>query len=299
MARPLRLHLPGTLYHVMSRGNDKQHIFLEDHDYERFLHLLESTLGRFKIACLAFCLMGNHYHLLVSPGELSISRMMQQLNSTYCQWFNRKHGRVGHVLQGRFTSRHVDSDSYVLTALRYILNNPVAAGHATSPDQWRWSSYSATAGLTGTPAFLSVERIWAAFDTRNTAVGRHRFILFVSAATTADELADAPLVIGSEAFARRITPLLEPYRDTRDFPYAERFATRPPLARLFEGRSTSEALYEAAYDAFGQHAYTLREIGELVQRAPSTVWTWIKKAEACRIDSGAGVRSRFFDSSLL
>jgi putative transposase len=307
MARPLRLHLPGSYYHVMSRGNDKQPIFLDDGDYERFLELLEKTLGRFKVACLAYCMMGNHYHLLLCPGEVSVSRMMHHLNSSYCAWFNRKHGRVGHLMGGRFTCRHVDSDSYVLTALRYILMNPVTASLATTPDEWRWSSYRATAGLAPRPGFLCVERVWAAFDTTSAALGRHRFVLFTAAATPDAEARDSRLVVGGEAFASRITPLLEPHRETRDFPYAHRFATRPPLTTIFEGRHAAKELREASYDAFGRHAYTLREIGGIVNRAPATVWSWIKKVEACPTatlselgsEDSPGVRSRFFGSSLL
>jgi putative transposase len=304
MARPLRLHLPGTLYHVMSRGNNKQAIFVDEDDFNRFLELLGETLARFKIICLAFCLMRNHYHLLLSPAEHPISRLMQQLNSKYCQEFNRKHGRVGHVLQGRFTSRHVDTDSYLLAALRYIVLNPVAGGQVDRPEQWQWSSYQATAGLMPAPDFLALDRVWAAFDTTDPAVGRHRFVVFVAAATGALEVLQpgASLLFGSDAFARRITPLLEPHRDTRDFLYRERFATRPSLEEIFDGRSTRKAQQDAAYDAFGQHAYTLREIGALVGRAPATVWTWIKSAEKCRIEAteaSRGVRSRFFDSALL
>ncbi|HJR58881.1 MAG TPA: transposase [Vicinamibacterales bacterium] len=297
MARPLRLHLPGTVYHVMSRGNNKQTMFVDDDDCERFLELLGKTLARFKIVCLAFCLMRNHYHLLVSPTEHPVSRLMQQLNSTYCLWFNRKHARVGHVLQGRFTSRHVDSDSYLLAALRYIVLNPVAGGQATRPEEWPWSSYRATAGLAPAPGFLALERVWPAFDTNDRAMGRHRFVVFVAAAGSEDTKALEPaLMFGSEAFAQRITPLLEPHRETRDFLYRDRFATRPSLAVLFDGRSTPIGRQEAAYDAFGQHAYTLREIGDLVGRAPATVWSWIKNVESRRV---TGVRSRFFDSQLL
>ena len=102
MARPLRLHVPGMLHHVMSRGNDKREMFIDDVDYARYLRVLERSAERFGVEVVALCLMPNHVHLLVKPHQHPLSRMMQHLNGSYCGWFNRRHGRVGHVLQGRY-----------------------------------------------------------------------------------------------------------------------------------------------------------------------------------------------------
>jgi putative transposase len=145
MARPLRVHVPGAMYHVMSRGNARQEIFLDDEDYERFFHRLAITSARFKVRCRACCLMPNHYHLVLEPATLPLSRMMQQLNSSYSQWFNRRHDRVGHVLQGRFRSLVLDDESYLRRVVRYIVLNPVRARLVEDPSQWRWSSYNAHA----------------------------------------------------------------------------------------------------------------------------------------------------------
>jgi len=95
MARPLRIHLPGTLYHVVSRGNNKEAIFADDGDYLRFLSMLASALGRFAFRCHAYRLLWSHFHLLIEAGVHPIWRLMQQLNSCYCQWFNRRHNRFG------------------------------------------------------------------------------------------------------------------------------------------------------------------------------------------------------------
>ena len=127
MARPLRIHIPHAFYHVMSRGNAKQTIFVGQADYEQFLELLEATSSRFDVRCRAYCLMPNHFHLLLQPRDTPVSCMMQQLNSAYSQSFNRRHDRVGHVLQGRFKSPLVDRDEYLLEVLRYIMLNPVEA----------------------------------------------------------------------------------------------------------------------------------------------------------------------------
>src|SRR5262245_20368260 len=111
MARPLRLHVPHAFYHVVSRGNAKQTIFLSSVDYEEFLTRLAATASRFDVGCHAYCLMPNHLHVLLKPAAVPLSRMMQQLNSAYSQAFNRRHERVGHVLQGRFKARLVDRDA--------------------------------------------------------------------------------------------------------------------------------------------------------------------------------------------
>ena len=112
MSRPLRLHVPGLLHHVFARGNEKACIYADDQDYESFLELLARTLPRFDVRCVAYCLVWNHYHLLLVPNEHPISRLLQQLNSAYCQRFNRRHHRVGHVLQGRYGCRIVEDGAY-------------------------------------------------------------------------------------------------------------------------------------------------------------------------------------------
>src|SRR5688572_19335291 len=179
MARPLRLHVPGMVYHVMSRGNGRQVIFTDDRDYERYLELLERSARRFGIRCVAYCLLGNHVHLVLQAGDIPISRMMQQLNSTFAQWFNRRHDRVGHVFQGRFKALLVETPRYLLRLLRYIALNPVAAGVTGTPDEWRWSSYRATIGLEACPAFLAVECVWVELDAPCESDGQNRFADYV------------------------------------------------------------------------------------------------------------------------
>jgi REP element-mobilizing transposase RayT len=266
------------LYHVMSRGDNKRQIFIDDDDYERFLALLTKTTERFDVHCYAYCLLWSHVHLLLQPGEVPLSRMMQQLNSAYCQSFNRRHDRVGHVLQGRYKSPLVDSDVYFLRLLRYIVRNPVAAGCVDDPAEWHWSSFRATVGLVDAPPFLDVGRVWTALDATDAATARARLATFVSTAAD-DDLPDKLFLIGPEAFATQFAPRLRPYRDTEDFIHAERFAARPPLAALMSRTDARQRLGEAARVAFCEHAYTLREIGTYVGRPVATVWVWIQLAE--------------------
>jgi putative transposase len=112
MARQLRLEFPGAIYHVTSRGNARQAIFLDDHDRLNFLDILGNIIGRSNWLCHAYCLMDNHYHLLIENIDPNLSLGMRQLNGVYTQTFNRKHNRVGHVFQGRYKSIIVEKDSF-------------------------------------------------------------------------------------------------------------------------------------------------------------------------------------------
>jgi putative transposase len=154
--RPLRVEFPNALYHVTSRGNGKQPIFLDESDRERFLGLLARTCERFAWRCHAYCLMGNHYHLVLETPRPNLSRGMQQLGSGYAQSFNRRHERTGHVLQGRYKAFLVEKEAHLLELTRYVVLNPVRAGLCRSAGEWRWSSYRATCGDAPTPRFLTL-----------------------------------------------------------------------------------------------------------------------------------------------
>jgi putative transposase len=278
MARPLRIHAPGVLCHVMSRGNDKQHIFLGDADFTHFLELLASLLERFDVQCVAYCLMWNHTHLLLRPAQQPLSRLMQHLNSAHCQNFNRRHGRVGHLLQGRFKSLWVEDDIYFLRVLRYIVRNPVAAGYVNDPAAWTWSSYRATAGLEPAPPCLDVQAVWNMFDHTHIATAAEQFRIFAGAEID-DPAPRRTLLAGSQSFAASLDPQLQRHREDEDFSYAERFATRPPLDQLIPAAAVGAAVHEAVRTAFLTHAYTLREIGEHLGRPSSTIWSWIHRAQ--------------------
>ena len=115
MARPLRIEFPGAVYHVTSRGNAKQAIFLENEDNHKFLEVLSTVVDRFNWLCHAYCLMRNHYHLMIETPEGNLSRGMRQLNGVYTQVFNQRHIRVGHLLQGRYKAILVEKDTHLLS----------------------------------------------------------------------------------------------------------------------------------------------------------------------------------------
>lgn len=140
LARPLRLELAGAVYHVTARGNDRNLIFRDDEDRRVYLGRLAHYGRRFSVRILAYCLMPNHVHLALRRGCFPLSRFMAGLQSSYTQWFNRRHRKSGHLFQGRYKAFLVQEDPYLLALVRYIHLNPVKAGLAATPESYAWSS---------------------------------------------------------------------------------------------------------------------------------------------------------------
>lgn len=163
MARPLRLEFPGALYHLTARGNARQKIFLDEEDRHRFLDLLGKEVTQQGWFCYAYCLMDNHYHLLIETPEPNLVAGMRRLNGVYTQAFNRRHRRVGHLFQGRYKAILVDRDAYFLELCRYIVLNPLRAKAVKRQEQWPWSSYAATAGRIASPSWLTIKPVLALF----------------------------------------------------------------------------------------------------------------------------------------
>lgn len=173
MARTLRLEFEGALYHITSRGNRRETIYETPDDRERFLEILGGVREKYNWLCHAYCLMGNHYHLLIETPEANLSKGMRQLNGVYTQCFNKAHARVGHVFQGRYKAILVEKETYLLELARYIVLNPVRAGMVSSPSEWPWSSYRATAGEIPPLDYLSTDWLLSVL-TEN----RDRFIFY-------------------------------------------------------------------------------------------------------------------------
>ena len=178
MPRKPRLHLPGGLYHVILRGNDRQDIFFEDEDRMVFYRLLEEGTRRFAYRVHAFCLMTNHVHLALQMGPQPLSKGLQNLSLRYTWHINRSHGRVGHLFQGRYKALLVDADSYGLELVRYIHLNPVRARLVSDPAQY---PYSGHLGYLAKRAygFLTTDWVLSQFDTR-IRVARSRYARFVA-----------------------------------------------------------------------------------------------------------------------
>jgi REP-associated tyrosine transposase len=163
MPRAPHANVADGIYHVTSRGNRRETIFHDDFDYGGFVRRLGTTVERFGWLCHSYCLLPNHYHLLVETPEPNLSRGMLVLNGAYARRFNTRYGQVGHVFQGPFSAEFVRRDEHFLECCRYIALNPVRAGFCRHPADWRWSSYRALGGLEPAPDFLHVDFVYAMF----------------------------------------------------------------------------------------------------------------------------------------
>jgi len=163
------------LYHVGTRGNNRQPVYLGDGDRLAFLNLLAKTVEKSSWTLHAYCLMGNHYHLLLETNLDDLSAGMQLLNGGYAMTFNRRHRRTGHLFGNRFWSEPIERDEHLLECCRYIAWNPVRAGLCTRPEDWQWASYPAVLGLDRLPSFLATEPTLLQFGAdRKRAVQRFR-----------------------------------------------------------------------------------------------------------------------------
>ena len=257
MARPLRIEFEGALYHVMARGNARSDIFLDDRDRQAFIDNLGRVCGRFDWRVWAWCLMGNHYHLLVETLEPTLSRGMREVNGVYTQAFNRRHGRSGHVLQGRFKAPLVDKDPYLLELSRYVVLNPVRAGIVDTAVDWQWSSYRATMGKAAIPGWLAVDETLALFH-QKAGPARRAYARFVAAGVNAPEpWADCPRAgfIGDDSFIERMLA----HVDSGDLKPDITRDTRPAPSLASIAR-TSRSRNEAIRRAHATAAYSLTEI---------------------------------------
>ena len=157
MAKPLRIEYEGAVYHVTARGNARNKIFADDRDREIFLAILGIVVKRYNWLCHAYCLMDNHYHVLIETPDANLSRRMRQINGIYTQRYSRRHHRPGHVFQGRYKAILAQKDNYLLELSRYVVLNPVRIGIVKRPQDWAWSSYRATAGFKEVPQYLTVD----------------------------------------------------------------------------------------------------------------------------------------------
>lgn len=270
MARPLRIEFTGALYHITSRGDRREDIYVDDADRVGFLQLLGEVCDRFNWACHAYCLMSNHYHLLVETHEPTLAKGMRQLNGVYTQRFNRRHHRVGHVFQGRYKAILVHKESYLLELARYIVLNPVRAAMVRSARDWPWSSYRATADDDDKPEWLNVDWILSAFD-RNRAAARMSYRRFVSAggdqASPWDELKQQTY-LGSDSFVEAMLARIDDQTDLDEVPAARR---RPPHKSLEHYLRNTPHRDEAIRAAYRSGGYTMKEIGKHIGLHYSTV----------------------------
>ena len=184
MGRAPRLQIAGGFLHITTRGNRGQPIFAHALDPALFAHLLTRNVRRLSWRCHSFCLMPNHYHLVVETPEPNLSLGMQRLNGVYAKWFNHAHGFEGHLFERRFRSIAVEREAHMLELARYLALNPVRAGLCRHPAEWVWSSYGAMTGAAPVPEFLTCDWLLSLFGS-DPKRARASFAAFVEQADMA------------------------------------------------------------------------------------------------------------------
>ena len=234
-------------------------IYHDDVDRRRFLAILETIVERYLVDCHAYCLMPNHYHLVIRTQEPNLSSAIQYLNGVYAQWWNRRHQRVGHVLQARFKAQVIQRDAYFLEACRYVVLNPVRAGLVEQAQEWIWSSYAATAGFVPRPRLLTTSLMLGT----PTVMAWRDYRAFVAAGMVESRVTAAlrsdVLVIGNDAFASAHRDAIEQAHRTEVL-RRHRSIGRPTLERLFADVRDKSARNIRIREARDRFHYRVSEI---------------------------------------
>ena len=205
---------------------------------------------------------------------------MQHLNGVYTQWFNRRHSRAGHLVQGRFKSIVVEKESYLLELARYIVLNPVRAKLARSARDWRWSSYRATAGQVDPPGFLTVDWLLSRFaGNRGTAIRAYRDFVKQGKGVEVWENVTAGVLMGGDPFVQSLKPLLRDVEENREIRGEQRLAARPTLEELFVGVVDKATRNERIHTAVRKHQYKLQEVGDHLGLCYSTISVIAKRVD--------------------
>ncbi len=275
MARPLRIEYPFAVYHITSRGNEKKNIFLDDKDRISFLDILSKVVKKYNWLCYSYCLMNNHYHIVIETPDGNLSKGMRQLNGVYTQIFNKRHKRIGHLFQGRYKAIIIQKQSHLLEVCRYVILNPVRAQIVNDPADYKWSSYKSTLGLEKKPDFLSIDWLLEQFHSdRNIAINLFKDYLLsgINKGRIYDEI-KGQILLGEEDFIKNLIKYTKEKEKNLEIPKTHRFASRPPLEIIFseeviknkDDRNT--AIYSAIYD----YGYKQIEIARHLKMHYSTI----------------------------
>ena len=275
MARPLRVEFPGAIYHLTNRGNAGQAIFEDDVDRIAFLSVLGDVVDRMGWLCHAYCLMGNHYHLMAETSEANLSEGMRRLNGTYTQRFNRRHERFGHLFQGRYKAILVERESHLLELCRYVVLNPVRAGLVRSADAFPWSSYRATAGRAPVPRLLTTDWLLAQFAKRRQSA-QQRYRTFV--AEGKGQPGPWPdlqggILLGGADFAARLRARIDGAELSDEVPRRQRRLAAPSLDNILVSaeRASLRERNRLIVVAHLDYGYSLSEIADHLNLHYSTI----------------------------
>lgn len=269
MARPLRIEYPGAIYHITSRGNNKAPIFKDDHDRESFLNTVRHVNKRYNWLCHAYCLMDNHYHLIIETPDGNLSKGMRQLNGVYTQLFNKRYGRVGHIFQGRYKAILIQKESHLLEVCRYVVLNPIRARSVNNIEEWKWSSYSATAGKRKPHPCLTTDWVLGQFGNSRSKTEKG-YCNFVKEGIGGNSIwgdVKAQSLLGDSKFVDRLLNYLKDHEDIAEVPKSQRFMSRPGLWKIFpdslmQDKGRRNKKIKEAIDMYG---YSQKEVADFLE----------------------------------
>jgi REP element-mobilizing transposase RayT len=278
MARAIRIEFSGALYHVTTRGDRRETIFEDNTDREQFLDIFSQVSKDFNWVCHAYCLMTNHYHLVIETPDANLSKGMRQLNGVFTQASNRRHRRSGHLFQGRYKAILVDADAHLLELTRYVVLNPVRADMVEHPGLWPWSSYNAIIGEVLLPPWLATDGLLAQFASdRNQAI--QRYAEFVMQGINQESIwnhLNRQVFLGDNNFVVRMQEKIKGKSEDINIPKAQR---RPPARPLAEINKAYINRNDAIVSAHATGEYSYQEIAEFYNLHFTTIGKIVRKAK--------------------
>jgi len=276
MSRPLRIEFPGAIYHVTSRGDRREPIFDNDVDRQAFLEITGTAFDRFDACALAYCLMDNHYHLVLHTRRANLSMLMRHINGVYTQAYNRRHRKVGHLFQGRFKAILVDQDAYLLEVCRYVDLNPVRANMVAHPADWCWSSYRTHVGSESALPWLDTSAVHgyllgrdvvSSRDAKRAAVRYEKLVEQGKDVRLWDDALRQQIYLGDDSFIRRMQALLEPERiRAADVPRPQRRTQPDSIQGYLNAHERDEAMVRACREGGHTLSAIAQEVGLSVSR---------------------------------
>jgi len=283
MARPLRIEYPGAYYHITSRGNERKSIYKNYRDREKFLGYLESASERYGAVIHIYCLMSNHYHLMLETPRGNLSQIMHHINGAYTTYYNKKRERAGHLFQGRYMAIVIDADEYAQELSRYIHLNPVRAKMVSRPEEHIWSSYRAYIGEEKKPEWLVVNFVLSYFG-KKVSVSQKGYREFVSSLIGIDY--ESPLkkvvastILGHDEFVKKIREKYLPdKKDDRNLPALRILSESLPIEDI--EKQTEAVFYDdpklsrkaALYVSHRYSGRKLKDIGDYFGMSVSAVY---------------------------
>jgi putative transposase len=283
MNRPLRIEFAGALYHVTSRGDRQAAIFLDDADRNAWLSVLDKVCVRYNFVVHGFCLMTNHYHVVIETVEGNLAQGMRVLNGSYSQYFNRRHQLVGHLFQGRYHAILVQREAYLLELTRYVVLNPLRAGMVTSLEEWAWSSHTYITGKKRAPIWLEISAVLQHFgrERGNAIEGYQKFIQDGIGGDSPFKNLQHQLILGDEAFITK-SQSFAPQGELVAIPKAQR---RAACLSLADYQASYPARDEAMARAYHSTAYTMEQIARYFRVSAKTVSRAVKRFDTDQLVS--------------